>query len=195
MALDWIAGHRPKPGHEAEFQEIVETLLFDRLGRADRAAASRAQRERRAFFGRPKTVQATGETLRRRYDEIGIPASETLSKAAAEAPGIPGIGDGAPEWPAERALFHAGCLAGATAIIGDHLLQACHEVKFAPDLSAFGRALLVRANAFAKARQLDMPGMPPADPASPEGQLHAVATAGRWCRFWGERGHLLEPSS
>jgi len=90
--------------------------------------------------------------------------------------------------------FRAQGLSAATAIIGDHLLRACYEIKYAPDLSAFGNALLVRAGAFAKAKALDVPAVPPADPASPEGQLHIVDAAGRWCRFWGDRGHLLVPS-
>jgi hypothetical protein len=193
MALDWIAGHKPKPGHEAEFQEIVATLFWDKLGKADRAAAPRARRDRlpRAFFGWPgfsrtRAVQATGEALRQRYDEIGIPASEAI--------GALPIGCDAPGGCAEPLSFHAQDLTGTIEIIGDHLLAACYEVKFAPDLSAFGRALLIRVRAFATAKNLDVPLMRPADPASPEGQLHIVSGAGRWCRFWGERGHVLEPS-
>jgi hypothetical protein len=193
MALDWIAGHKPKPGHEAEFREIVATLFLDKLGKADRAAASRAQRDRlpRAFFGRlgssrTSAVRATDEALRQRYDEIGIPASEAI--------GAPRIGSDAPDGCVERPAFKAQYLNGATPIIGDHLLSACYEVKFAPDLSAFGRALIVRATAFAKAKNLDVSAMPPTDPASAEGQWHIVNAAGRWCQFWGERGHFLEPS-
>src|SRR5262249_21356182 len=157
--------------------------FWDKLGRADRAAASRARSARlpRGLFGRPRfsrtgAVQATSEALRQRYDQIGIPASEAI-----DAPRISSdAGDGC----AERPSFPAQDLNGATAIIGDHLLSACYEVKFAPDLSAFGRALLVRAGAFAKAKSLDVPVMRPADPASPEGQLHIVSAAGRWCQFW-----------
>ena len=185
MALDWFPGHKPKPGHEAEFREIVATLFWDKLGRADRAAASRARRPR-AIFSRTPAVRRTTEELRQRYDQIGIPASDDL--------GAPRIGDAAPDGCAEPLSFRAQDLAGTTEIIGDHLLSACYEVKFAPDLSAFGRALLIRVSAFAKAKKLDVPEMRPADPASAEGQLHVVQAAGRWCQFWGERGHFLEPS-
>src|SRR5689334_10888403 len=89
MALDWIAGHRPKAGHEAEFQEIVATLFWDKLGTADRRAASRTDRNRlpRALFGRTSAVRQPSEALRRRYDEIGILASDTL--------GVPRSGDDA----------------------------------------------------------------------------------------------------
>jgi hypothetical protein len=192
MALDWNPGHKPRPGHEAELQELVAMLWWDRLGRADRAAASGTRRDRlpRAFFGRTQAVRQTSEALRQRYDEIGIPASETLSKIL----GAPRIGDGAPGGCAEQLSFPAQGLTATTAIIGDHLLSACYEVKFAPDLSAFGRALLIRVSAFARVKNLDVPALPPEDPASPEGQLHVVNAAGRWCRFWGERGHFLEPS-
>ncbi|HTO59988.1 MAG TPA: hypothetical protein VMM15_01910 [Bradyrhizobium sp.] len=186
MALDWIAGHKPKAGHEAEFQEIVATLFWDKLGTADRTAASRAGRNRlpRALFGRTSAVRQPSAALRQRYDEIGILASDTLDMSR----GADDARDGA------ALSFRAQGLSAATAIIGDHLLRACYEIKYAPDLSAFGNALLVRAGAFAKAKALDVPAVPPADPASPEGQLHIVDAAGRWCRFWGDRGHLLVPS-
>ena len=188
MALDWIAGHKPKPGHEAEFHEIVATLFWDKLGSADRAAISRTRRTRLPlpWFSRTGAVRQTSEALRQRYDEIGIPASETL--------GAPRIGNGAPDGCGEPLSFPAQRLAATTAVIGDHLLQACYEVKFAPDLSAFGHALVVRVNAFSKAKNVDVPELPPADPASPEGQLQIVHAAGQWCRFWGARGHFLEPA-
>jgi len=186
MALDWIAGHRPKAGHEVEFQEIVATLFWDRLGTADSTAASRAGRNRlpRALFGRTSAVRKPSEALRKRYDAIGILASDTL--------GMLRGGDDA--GGAAALSFDAQGLTATTAIIGDHLLRACYEVKYAPDLSAFGNALSVRVGAFVKAKGLDVPALPPPDSASPEGQLHIVDAASRWCRFWGERGHLLVPS-
>ena len=188
MALDWNAGHKPKAGHEAEFQEIVATLFWDKLGTADRTAASRTGRNRppRALFGRTRAVRQPSEAHRQRYDEIGIVASDTL--------GMSHGGDDARDGCTPALSFRAEGLTATTAIIGDHLLRACYEVKYAPDLTAFGNALLVRAGAFAKAKGLDVPAMPPADPASAAGQLHIVDAAGRWCRFWGERGHLLVPS-
>jgi hypothetical protein len=188
MALDWIAGHRAQPGHEAEFQEIVAALFADRLGSADRAAASAPARNRllRLFFGRAPTVRPASQALRQRYDEIGIKASETLGGLRIG----PEAGDGCAEQPLS---FCAEGLTATTMIIGDHLLRACYEVKFAPDLAAFGRAFLVRAGAFAKAKGFSVPEMTPTDPASPEGQLQNVRAAGQWCLFWGERGHFLEP--
>src|SRR5262249_13627030 len=151
-----------------------------------RTAASRTGRNRLPFalFGRASAVRQPSEALRQRYDEIGILASDTLSRS----------GDDARDGCAAALSFRAEDLTATTAIIGDHLLRACYEVKYAPDLSAFGNALLVRTRAFAKAKGLEVPDMPPADPASAEGQLHIVDAAGRWCRFWGEQGHLLLPS-
>jgi hypothetical protein len=190
MALDWIAGHKPKPGHEAEFHEIVATLFWDKLGTADRTAASRTRRTRLplALFGRTRPVRQTSEALRQRYDEIGTPASETLGATCI------GNGTDAPDGRAEPLSFRAQRLTATTAVIGDHLLRACYEVKFAPDLSAFGHALLVRVNAFSRAKSVNVPELPPADPASPEGQLQIVHAAGQWCRFWGTRGHFLAPA-
>src|SRR5215468_7375509 len=121
MALDWIAGHRPKARHEAEFQEIVATLFWDKLGTADRTAASRTGRNRLPFalFGRTSAVRQPSEALRQRYDEIGILASDTLARS----------GDDARDGCAAALSFRAEDLTAATAIIGDHLLRACYEVK------------------------------------------------------------------
>lgn len=203
MGLDWIAGHKPKPGHEDEFRKIVTTLFWDKLGKADRAAAQRGRWDRLArIFWPPSAAQGADDALKRRYDEIGIPALETLKAGRAGFDPAPNARAGTPprdrlrfdvNADVERVAFGAQSLTGTTGIIGDHLLEACYEVKFAPDLSAFGRALIVRASAFAKARNLEVREGPSYEPDSPEGQLHSVTSAGRWCLFWGDRGHFLEP--
>ena len=234
MGLDWIVGHKPRPGHESEFQGIVSTLLRDKLGKVDRAAIPRRRWDGLArIFGKPGATPGASEDLKRRYDEIGIPAHATLnaprvgSDPAADdwartTHAAQGIAKPLDEWLAEmrgyyvldlvppcdgmpsysnaafgyveRSSFRAQFLKKTTAIIGDHLLEACYEVKFAPDLSAFGRALQVRANAYAKARGLGALEKPPEDPDSEEGRLDIVMSAARWSQFWGDRGHFLEPS-
>jgi hypothetical protein len=235
MGLDWIPGHRPRPGHEAEFRNLVGSLLWDKLGRADRADVTRKPRSFLArLFARPAAPHGASEAARQRYEEIGISAFETLNAprvgfdpAADEwartthaargitkplddwlremrgyyvldlvppCDGIPLYSNGVLGSYVDRFSFRAQFLKDTTEIIGDHLLEACYEVKFAPDLAAFGRALLVRADAYARVRDLGVPETPPTDHASPEGQLHVVICAGRWCVFWGERGHFLEPS-
>src|SRR5689334_19894851 len=235
MGLDWIPGRKARPGHDEELRRIIETLWWDRLGRADRAAASRKPRRLLApLFDRSERARMANETLRQRYEDISISPLETLDAprigvdVAADdwarashaerdparplddwpgalqgqyvldlvpaCDGIPFYNAGGAGKPIGRISFRAELLKATTIIIGDRLLEACHEVKFAPDLVAFGRSLLIRARAFAKTAGPDLPAQPPQELESVAGQLHIVATAGRWCVFWGERGHFLEPS-
>ncbi|HEY3898805.1 MAG TPA: hypothetical protein VGM54_09345 [Chthoniobacter sp.] len=58
---------------------------------------------------------------------------------------------------------------------------------------AYGRELLDRAAAFARDQNIDpTTASADADPDSAEFHLDVVQSAGRWCVFWGERGHWLE---
>ena len=67
----------------------------------------------------------------------------------------------------------------------------------AGELLAYGRAIASIASeysekndvvAIANARQL-----PDADSDTPAGKAHLLASAARWCAYWAERGHGLEP--
>lgn len=51
-------------------------------------------------------------------------------------------------------------------------------------------------NESAKAKGIDIAKCAlPDDPDSIEFHIDVVAAAGRWCRFWGERGHWLDAYS
>jgi hypothetical protein len=233
MGLDWLPGHKPKPGYEAELRKIVQTLLWDKVAKADRVGVSTGRWSRllEAVVGRSSTRGQSA--LRQRYDEIGISAFETLNaprvgfdpladdwakkihatrniakplevwlsemrgcyvvSLVPPCDGIPFYSNGAIATYVERFSFRGQFLKSCTAIIGKGLLESSYEIKFAPDLSKFGGDLLASADTCAKANNRVIPMTPPEDPDSLDAQLHIVAAAGRWCLFWGERGHFLEP--
>jgi hypothetical protein len=234
MGLDWLPGNKPKPGYEAEFRQIVQTLAWDKIPGQDRVSVStgRWSRLREIVFGRyPR--RAESEAARQRHDEISISAFETLNaprvgfdriaddwakathadrriakpldvwlgemrgyyvvSLVSPCDGIPFYSNGIIASYVERFSFRAQFLKSCTAVIGENLLRSSYEVKFASDLLTFGADLIASADAFAKANNLKIPSTPPDDPESLEGRLHIVAAAGRWCLYWGERGHFLEP--
>ncbi|MGB8397357.1 hypothetical protein [Bradyrhizobium sp.] len=234
MGLDWLPGNKPKPGYETEFRTIVQTLLWDKVAKSDRARVSSGRWSRfREIFAGPAPSEAESRALRQRYDEIGISAYETLNAPRVgydpiaddwaeqmhaarniEKPlevwrremrgyyvvslvppcdGIPFYSNGAMADYVERFSFRGQFLKSCSPVIGNRLLESSYEVKFAPDLSRFGTDLLASADTYARTNNLKMPATSPDDCDSPEGQLHIVAAAGRWCQFWGDRGHFLEP--
>jgi len=107
--------------------------------------------------------------------------------------GIPFYSNGIMASYVERFSFRAQFLKSCRLVIGERLFESSYEVKFAPDFSRFGANLLASAASYAKANNLEIPATAPEDSDSVQGQLHIVAAAGRWCQFWGDRGHFLEP--
>lgn len=198
----------------------------------DRVPSGGWSRFREIVLG-PAPSKTDSEALRQRYDEIGIPAFETLNAPRVgfdpiaddwaktthatnniEKPleawlnemrgyrvvslvppcdGIPFYSNGAVADYVERFSFRAQFLKSCGLIIGKRLIESSYEVKFAPDFAGFGNDLITSANIYAEANNLKIPESPPDDCDSLEGRLHIVVAAGRWCRFWSERGHFLEP--
>jgi hypothetical protein len=233
MGLDWLPGHKPKPGHEAELRDVVQTLLWDKVSKADRVSGSTGRRSwLQGIIAAPPSKRQI-EALWQRYEEIGTSAFETLNAPRVgfdpiaddwakklhatrritkpldiwlgeirgnyvvglvpPCDGIPFYSNGVVANYVERFSFRAQFLKSCMAIVGRDLFDSSYEVKFAPDLSRFGADLMARAGAYAEANHLDIPAAPPEDTDSLQGQLHIVAAAGRWCQFWSERGHFLEP--
>lgn len=67
----------------------------------------------------------------------------------------------------------------------------------AHELHEYGLLLLDGAREYAAAQQVEhvehlrMP--PDSDETSAESRVHIVFAAAKWCLFWAERGHGLEP--
>lgn len=93
----------------------------------------------------------------------------------------------------ERFSFRADFLKTCISVIGNELLEEAYTIKFAPELLAYANRLQTAASDFASSSGVAIPTVAPVDPDTVESQLHIVDAAARWCRFWAERAHLLEP--
>ncbi|HEY0781586.1 MAG TPA: hypothetical protein VGE98_03960 [Thermoanaerobaculia bacterium] len=96
----------------------------------------------------------------------------------------------------ELTSFCGAFLSSCEAVIGKELLESAWESKLPDDLVTYGRALLERAEAWGAQHDClsvrDRREPPDGDEDSPASQCHIVFAAGRWCVYWGERGHWLE---
>lgn len=131
--------------------------------------------------------------------------------------GLPRYTNGQPGGYVEAYSFRADFLRDCEDIIGDELLADAYESKLPDALVEFGHALLRKAQEYAESNGIDLEAVDGerllADARSrareamgdgmPEGigqfltsveefKLDVVRAAGRWCVFWGERGHLME---
>lgn len=228
MGLDWLPGNRPKPGHEAECEELVRKLSEPESGSSG------------LFFWKNKQAgmtEAEREAAKARFFEISITAFETLDApqvghdaAATEwarkrirkdkpdmsdadmqtaldgtagyyvldlvppCDGIPIYSNG-PLGYVENYSFRADFLKGCTGIIGDELLERGYASMVSADFLDYGRTLIRKAEEAASAAGIDIENLvfDDDDDDSVEFQIHVVQSAGRWCVFWAERGHILDP--
>ena len=97
----------------------------------------------------------------------------------------------------EAYSFRAKFLEDCTDAIGDELFTRGYGRMTAPELAAYGRKLIACGESWAAEHDVDIGAMNPEaedfDLESPEGKVDIILSAGRWCVFWGERGHILDP--
>ncbi len=133
--------------------------------------------------------------------KITTPLDEWMTKmqgyyvVALVAPcdGIPCYSNGIVANYVERFSFRAQFLTSCLPVIDNDLLQEAYVLKFVPDLLAYARRLRSAADVFAYSNDIAIPKDAPADPDTIESHLHVVDAAARWCQFWADRGHFLEP--
>lgn len=103
----------------------------------------------------------------------------------------------APMGYVEAYSFRAKFLEDCTDIIGDERFARGYERMTAPELVAYGRELIACAESWAAERGIDIGAIDrnseDFDLESPEGKVDIVLSAGRWCKYWGEQGHILDP--
>ncbi len=209
MGLDWNPGPKPKSGCEDEFRELwtklqakscffrerkvrrfreitttaFETLATPRVG-IDAVATDWARNE---AFPKRKDKSLTEEVFVQRmrgfYVLDLVPACD----------GLPRYTNGQAGAYVERYAFRGAFLTDCTEIIGNALLEGGYVSKLPEETAAYGESLLEAASRFVAARGIDSTKLHLSeDPESIEFRLDVVFSAGRWCRFWAERGHWLE---
>ena len=81
-------------------------------------------------------------------------------------------------------------------IIGEELLEKAYEDHMPDELVEFGNTLLEHAKRFAADNDCehvaDMRELPDDDESEAAHRAHILFAAGRWCVYWGSRGHFLD---
>jgi hypothetical protein len=80
-------------------------------------------------------------------------------------------------------------------IIGQELLEQAYEDQLPEQLVAYGKTLIDHARRYASQNgcaDVEQQQHPPDEIESPRGRAHILFAAGRWCVFWGARGHYLD---
>lgn len=174
---------------KARFFEIsitaFETLDAPQVGH-DAAATEWARKRVREKYPdmADADVQAATEEIEGHYVLDLVPPCD----------GIPIYSNGSLGY-VESYSFRADFLKGCTGIIGDDLLERGFSNMVSAEFLDYGRTLIRKAEECAAANGLDIHNLAfdDDDDESLEFQIHVVLSAGRWCVFWAERGHILDP--
>jgi hypothetical protein len=208
MGLDWNPGPKAKPGFETEWRELWLELQF-------KSCLSRESKEQRfaeitttAFdtLGTPRVgFDASATEWARRTFSNRVDKSLTedvflqrmrgfyVLDLVAQCDGLPRYTNGHAGGYVERYAFRGQFLKDCLSIIGKDLLESSYISKLPEGTVEHGDKLLESAEAFAASRNLDLTRTHLAeDPDTVEFHLDVAFAAGKWCRFWGEKGHWLE---
>jgi hypothetical protein len=222
VGLDWNPGNKAKPGFEAEFRDIflriraregenrsalverfheISTTAFETLGAP--------------VVGRDPEADAWARQLRIDIDSeeseedflAGLNGFAVLPLVP-PCDGLPPYSNGSPGGYVEAYAFRAQFLHDCEEDIGSELIASAYESKLPDELMVYGRQLLDKAEALAARHGLDPRDLvipdeiPTVDEFvagkraptrwSVEHRIDVVHSAGRWCVFWAERGHILD---
>lgn len=172
----------------ADFEAVAitpyDTLGAPRVGVDD--AATNWAKGRYALIGKPP---APLETY---LDQMkGFRVLDLLPKCD----GLPVYGSG-PYDGVDLYTFRGKFLEGCMSVLTPALLNEAWDAHTADRLQDYGNRLANAARAFAEkngtTEWLAVREAPDTD-EGPMHQTHVVISAAKWCRFWGDRGHGLEP--
>jgi hypothetical protein len=212
MGLDLVVESCAKPGHEREWRRLLERSFTEK-------ELSEAELERFQEISIPG------------YERIGAPRvgqdpaadqwileaqnAKTPEEKAAVLKEFEGYYvlrlvkcDGVPEYThaelydgVDETSFRGAFLASCHSVLDKDLIDAAWDHKLPDQAVAYGRALLVAADAAEAGRgpkggqrksllsRLGLAKEP--QPIAMAEQLDIVRAAGRWFIFWGERGHPI----
>ncbi|QFT54500.1 hypothetical protein [Microbulbifer sp. THAF38] len=205
MGLDWNPANKAKPGHEEEFKKITKKLLG------------------KVWFGRKRLEQRFEEISISAFEtlntpQVGIDEAATLwakekykgsNQEISEEEFLSRLTgyyvlelsppcDGIPYYSnsllgyVDAYSFRAQLLKDCKEIIGEDLLAKSFEYQQPSELVRYGEDLIKLASRYSESHKIKIPDQAPEETGT-SFNLHVVVSAGRWCKFWGKRGHMLEP--
>ena len=207
MGLDWLPGNKPKPGFEAEYEEIVHAIFNQKLEEDSPELARFHEISISAYetLSAPRIGYDESATAwaRKWYKEEqpDQPEEEWLESLKGyyvvdlvpPCDGIPRYSN-SPLGYVEAFSFRAEFLKDCTDIIGDDMLESAYQNKVPENFLAYGEKLTEQAERYARENSIDLKELDGnKKEGEPEYQLDIVLRAGRWCIFWAVRGHLLDP--
>lgn len=209
MGLDWNPGPRAKPGFETEFETLWGKIVPHKWCWNRAAKIRRFKEITQPAFDTLKTptVGLDEEATAWAHRQFEKRADKTLTEdqfvsrmagfrvlsLTPPCDGLPRYSNGCPGGYVEAYAFRGQFLKGCGEIAGDELVDGAWKSKRPAETTAYGHALLKCASDYARLHHINLDAANDAeDPDSTEARLDVLRAAGRWCVFWGERGHWLE---
>lgn len=174
---------------QADFDAVAitpyETLQAPRVG-SDAEATNWARTEYDRLTIKPMSLDAYLQKMQGYY----------VLALVAECDGLPVYSNGDAYSGIDLYSFRGQFLKDCTKCLGKKLINEAWEEREAPALLGYAKALLSAAQSFAEQHATTewlTRREPPETDDGAAHETHVAASAARWCRFWAERGHGLEP--
>ena len=218
MGLDWVPTNRPKPGAEAEFEDIFN-VFFKKKKAGFWASLFAKPVDMEALALRSQEISISAyETLKapivgsdpradewaRKYYEGLEDKTKPLDEFMAEMKGyyvldlVPDC-DGLPVYVSptlERHAFRAKFLDDCVDIIGDDMHADAWNSKLPREAMVYGNKLMQLDTDYGAANDCLFPkgqrAYPEVEEGSPQSKAHILFSAAKWILFWAEKGHGME---
>ncbi len=208
MGLDWNPGPKPRPGSEEEYSSLFHAILeLERpqaimlMKRFHEISVQAFETLHTPMVGRDDEADLWARQLyRAREREQGLEefieglVGFYVLPLVPPCDGISRYTNGCPAGYVETYAFRGELLVDCAEIIGEGLLKEAYQHKLSAGLLDYGQRLLGAAEGYAATHGVALDAIEaPQEDGSVGFKLDVVRAAARWCVFWAERGHFLEP--
>ena len=211
MGLDWNPLGRPKPGLEAEFVRLFSNIKDAPSEQTRNALLAQFRQISQAPFellGAPRVGidSAADEWLKERLLKAGQPEKLDEARKAMhgycvldllpECDGFPPYSNYGAYRGVDRYSFRAQFLNDVDHILGSELKARAYVPMLAEELLQYSRELYDKARTYARSQgveHVEHIRRHDFDEESADSRAHILFWAAKWCRYWAERGHGLEP--